>query len=79
MREADSTSNMTESHTTVSYSDSDIESYKSDSSYTHSGPLFVLDNELSDMTDVTGCNKDTDEKVNFHEISHQIIIIINRI
>ena len=53
-------------YTTVSYSDSDTESYTSDSSYTHSWSLFVDDNELSDMTNVTDCNTDTDEKVKFH-------------
>ena len=65
---------MMESNTTFCYFDSDSDT--SDTSYTHSGPLFVPDNELSDMTKVTDCDAETDEKVKFHQITHQIIIII---
>ena len=77
MREADSTSSVMQSYT-VSYSDSDTEGYTSDSSHPHLGPVFVTDNELSDIIDIPDITDvtDTDEKVKCHQII--IILSVNR-
>ena len=58
-----------DSDTTSCCCESSTESYTSDNSYTHSGPLFVSDNKSSSMTDITDCDTDTDtdEKVQIRQ------------
>ena len=67
MREADSTSGGTDSDT-FCCCESDTESYTSDNSHAHSGPLFVPDNESSSMSNTTDCDTDTDAKVQIDQI-----------
>ena len=57
-----------DSDTTFCCCESDTESYTSDNSYAHSGPVFVHDNESSSMSDTTDCDIDTDEKVQIRQI-----------
>ena len=68
MREVDSTSGGMDSDTTFCCCESDTESYTSDNSCAHSGPLFTPDNESSSMSDITDCDTDTDEKVQIYQI-----------
>lgn len=56
-----------DSDTTFCCCESDTESYTSDNSYLHSGHLFVPDNGLSSMSNITDCDTNGDEKLQIRE------------